>query len=202
MQRRLNRSLTMLSTYCELWKLKINCRKTVYSIFTLSPVVSKKHLHLKVQDTDIEKDENPCYLGVRLDARLTFKPHIEDISRKVSTRLNLLKKLASSNWGANKSSLRQLYTGYVRAIFDYSAPLQATASKSNQDLLDRKQSQALHFVCGALRTTPTSACEIDANIEPLKIRRDRNTVLTLERFQRMEDTNPCKMTVKNWKSRD
>ena len=61
----------------------------MYSIFTLSPVVSKKHLHLKVQDTDIEKDENPCYLGVRLDARLTFKPHIEDISRKVSTRLNL-----------------------------------------------------------------------------------------------------------------
>ena len=202
MQRRLNRSLTMLSTYCELWKLKINCRKTVYSIFTLSPVVSKKHLHLKVQNTDIEKDENPCYLGVRLDTRLTFKPHIEDISRKVSTRINLLKKLASSNWGANKSSLRQLYTGYVRAIFDYSAPLQATASKSNQDLLDRKQSQALHFVCGALRTTPTSACEIDANIEPLKIRRDRNTTLTLERFQRMEDTNPCKMMVKNWKPRD
>ena len=59
----------------------------------------------------------------------------------------------------------------------------------------------MHFICGALRTTPTSACEIDANIEPLKIRRDRNTVLTLERFHRMEENNPCKKMVNNWKPR-
>ena len=201
MQRKLNKALALLSTYCELWKLRINIRKTVYSIFTLSPKTAKLNLQLKVQNENIEKEQNPCYLGVRLDPRLTFKTHIEDISKKVTKRINLLKRLASSNWGAKKSTLRQLYTGYVRAVFDYSAPLQATASKSNQEQLDRKQSQAVHFICGALRTTPTSACEIDANIEPLKIRRDRNTVLTLERFHRMEENNPCKKMVNNWKPR-
>ena len=199
MQRKLNKSLATLSSYCELWKLKINIKKTVYSIFTLSPIICRSNLHLKVQNITIEKDQNPCYLGVRLDPRLTFKTHIEDVSRKVSTRINLLKRLASSNWGANKTSLRQLYTGYVRAVLDYSAPLQATASISNQEKLDRKQSQAVHFVCGALRSTPTSACEIDANIEPLKIRRARNASLTLERFKRMEETNPCRKMVDTWK---
>ena len=82
------------------------------------------------------------------------------------------------------------------------APLQTTASKSNQSKLDRLQNQGLRFVCGALKTTPTSACEIDANIEPLRLRRERSAALTLERFKRMEDSNPCKKMVENWKSRD
>merc|ERR1711879_1121206 len=114
-----------------------------------------------------------------------------DISIKITKRLNLLKRLASTNWGSNKHKLRQLYTGYVRAILDYSAPLQITASKHNQKKLDCKQNEALRFVCGALKSTPSSACEVDANIEPLNIRRERNAALTEERFKRMEEDNPC-----------
>ena len=198
MQNRLNQSLSNLSTYCEFWKLKINCRKTVYTVFTLSTITAHTALYLKVQDQNIEKDENPCYLGIRLDPRLTFKTHIEDVSAKVTKRLNLLKRLGSTNWGSNKSTLRQLYTGYVRAVLDYSAPLQVTASNYNQKKLDRKQNEALRFVCGALRSTPTSACEIDANVEPLSIRRERSAALTLERFQRLEEDNPCKTMTTEW----
>ena len=202
MQRQLNRALSILSIFCELWKLKINTSKTVYSIFTLSPVHLRTTLHLKVQGTTIQKDNNPKYLGVRLDPKLTFKTHFQDIADKVAKRLNLLKRLASTNWGTNKSTLRQLYTGYVRAVFDYSAPLQATASNTSQRKLDRLQNQGLRFVCGALKTTPTSACEIDANVEPLRLRRERNTALTLERFRRLEEDNPCREMVDNWEPRD
>ena len=127
MQRQLNRALTLHSTFCELWKLKINVSKTVYSIFTLSPVHIHTKLHLKLQGNTIEKDDNPKYLGIRLDPRLSYKAHFEDITEKVAKRLNLLKRLASTNWGTNKKTLRQLYTGYVRAVFDQSATLQALA---------------------------------------------------------------------------
>ena len=202
MQRQLNRALSILSIFCELWKLKINTSKTVYSIFTLSPVHTRTTLHLQLQGVTIQKDNNPKYLGVRLDPKLSFKTHFQDISEKVAKRLNLLKRLASTNWGTNKSTLRQLYTGYVRAVFDYSAPLQATASNTNQKKLDRLQNQGLRFVCGGLKTTPTSACEIDANVEPLRLRRERYTALTLERFHRLEQDNPCRQMVEDWEPID
>ena len=158
--------------------------------------MSKTEISLKIQEVTINKEENPCYLGIRLDPKLTFKTHILDVSAKVTKRLNLLKRLASTNWGSDKHTLRQLYTGYVRAVLDYSAPLQITASKHNQKKLDRKQNEALRFVCGAIKSTPSSACEVDANIEPLNLRRERNAALTLERFKRMEPENPCrKMTL-------
>ena len=174
----------------------------MYSIFTLSPVHIHTRLHLKLQGNTITKDDNPKYLGIRLDPKLSFKPHFDDITEKVSKRLNLLKRLASSNWGTDKRTLRQLYTGYVRAVFDYSAPLQATASQTNQLKLDRLQNQGLRFVCGALKTTPSNACEIDADVEPLRLRRERSTALTLERFKRMEDDNPCKQMVDHWEPKE
>ena len=80
------------------------------TVFTLSPVHVRITLQLKVQNSLIQKDNNPSYLGVRLDPRLSLKAHFEDITSKVSKRLNLLKRLASSNWGTNKNTLRQLYT--------------------------------------------------------------------------------------------
>ena len=202
MQRQLNKALALLSTFCELWKLKINISKTVYSIFTLSPVHIHTRLNLKLQGNTIQRDDNPKYLGIRLDPRLSYKAHFDDITEKVAKRLNLLKRLASTNWGTNKKTLRQLYTGYVRAVFDYSAPLQATASRTNQLKLDRLQNQGLRFVCGALRTTPSSACEIDADVEPLRLRRERYTALTLERLKRMEDDNPCKKMVDHWEPKE
>ena len=36
--------------------------------------------------------------------------------------------------------------------------------------MDKVQIQALRFISGAMRTTPTSACEIECNIEPLDIK--------------------------------
>ena len=119
----LSRALQMLTT--DFWFITL---VTVYSIFTFSPVHVCTSLQLKVQNSLIQKDNNPSYLGVRLNPRLSQKAHFEDITSKVSKRLNLLKRLTSSNWGTNKNTLRQLYTGYIRAVFDYSAPLQATES--------------------------------------------------------------------------
>ena len=159
-------------------------------------------LHLQLQGVTIQTDNNPRYLGVRLDPKLSLKTHFQDISEKVAKRLNLLKRLSSTNWGTNKSTLRQLYTGYVRAVFDYSAPLQATASNTNQKKLDRLQNQGLRFVCGGLKTTPTSACEIDANVEPLRLRRERYTALTLERCHRLEQDKPCRQMVEEWEPID
>ena len=89
-----------------------NTSKTVYSIFTLSPIHIKTTLQLKVQNNTIQKDNNPSYLGVRLDPKLNLKTHFDDITTKVSKRLKLLKRLSSSNWGTNKTTLRQLYSGY------------------------------------------------------------------------------------------
>ena len=108
------------------------------------------------------KDTSPVYLGVKLDRQLNMKDHITSLRDRAHKRLNLLKKLACTKWGANKDTLRQLYLGYVRSVMDYSLPLQNITSASTASHLDRVQNQALRLICGAMKSTPTVACEIEA----------------------------------------
>ena len=75
---------------------------------------------------------------------------------------------------------------------DYSLTLQVLSSKSSQQTLDKVQNQALRFISGAMKTTPTDACEIHTNIAPMSLRREAAVVETCERFRRLEENNPYK----------
>ena len=65
-------------------------------------------------------------------------------------------------------------------------PLQVIASKRATSSLDSVQNQALRLVCGGMRTSPTAACEIDARVEPLDLRRERAVMESFERYKRFE----------------
>ena len=128
-----------------------------------------------------------------------MKKHNAVIKEKATKRLNLVKRLASTKWGADKLTLRQLYMGYVRSVMDNNLSLQSIASKCNTATLDRTQNQALRLICGGMRTTPTAACEIEANIEPMDLRRNRALIESVERFRRLDEDHPNRRVVDNWK---
>ena len=155
---------------------------TVYSIFSKSHVHAARNLNLTLNDNPINKEENPAYLGVCLDRQLTMNRFIQNLKDKASRRLNLIKCLATTSWGAHKSTLRHVYLGYVRSVMDYAMPIQAVASKSTRESLDKVQNQSLRLVCGGMRSTPSAACEIDANVEPLGLRRERAVLECIERY--------------------
>ena len=184
-----------------MWKLQVNASKTKYSIFTMSPKTAKCKLKLTYGDTELGKEENPVYLGMHFDTSLTFGVHIEETVKKATTRLNLLKRLGSTTWGADKTTLRNLYLGYIRSVLEYNAALLSTSSKTNQEQLDKVQRRALRFVCGGMKTTPNAACEIDSNVMPLQKRREQAVLQAVERYERMPDNHPTRNAITNWKKK-
>ena len=195
---KLNRALGILTTYCSFWKLKINLQKSAYSIFSKSVKSSKQTLTLKLDGVTLLKEENPAYLGVHLDRQLSMNRFMNDVKEKASKRLNLIKRLASTTWGASKGTLRQLYLGYVRSAMDYALPIQEIATKQAKEPVDRIQNQAVKLICGGTRTTPIAACEIDSNIEPLDLRRKRSVLQGVERYRRFEENHPNRRLVDTW----
>ena len=198
-KRRINQNLVRLGNFCQEWKLTINTSKTVYTIFSLSPQVSKEKPVIEIQGKALLKEENPSYLGVLLDPKLTLSDQMKKVETKAKNRLKLVKKLASTSWGADKSTLRQLYLGYVRSTMDYSLALQSICSKSTQTSVDRVQNNALRFISGAMKSTPTAACEVHTNVEPLNIRREAAVMETVERIKRQEPEHPNKKIVDSYK---
>ena len=140
-------------------------------------------MDIRLNGQKVKKDDNPAYLGVELDRGMKLSNFMSNLKNKASKRLNLLKRLASTTWGADKSTLRRLYLGYIRSAMDYALPLQNIAPMQAKTSLDRVQNQAAKLISGGMQSTPTAACEIDANLEPLDLRRERAALECIERYR-------------------
>ena len=200
-EKKLNKCLLTISTYCKLWKLEVNKTKTVYNIFTSNTKLAKAKLELNMDGTLLQKDDCPKYLGVQLDQHLNLKNHMTNLGKKANKRLKIMKTLASTTWGTDKHTLRNIYLGYVRSAMEYANSVQMISSESSRKNLNKIQNDALRFICAGMRSTPIAACEIDANVEPLQIRREKATLESYERYKRAEKTNPCKILTDNWARR-
>ena len=73
-----------------------------------------------------------------------------------------------------------------------------TCSKANQTTLDKIQNNALRLINGGMRSAPTAACEIHANIEPLGKRREKAALELYEKTMRTSCDNPNRILVENW----
>ena len=101
----------------------------------------------------------------------------KDLKTATESRLRLVKRLAGTNWGAEKSVLRQLYIGYIRAKLDYCNSIQTIANKNAVEDLDKVQNQGLRLICGAMRSTPIVACEIEQLLKQLRDTAERNQII-------------------------
>ena len=171
----------------------------MYTIFSNSSEIAKKNLTLTIGGELLQKENNPVYLGVTLDRQLNLNTHMQKMKEKSSRRLKIIKRLASTQWGANKKTLRQLYIGYVRSTMEYNLALQSIASKTTQATFDRVESSAVHFIAGAMRSAPTAACHIHTNIQPIGLRREAAVLEMTERYRRQEKHLPNAKIVNEWK---
>ena len=60
-----------------------------------------------------------CVLGVSLDTSLTFRPHVQEVSARVRSRLGVLRVVTGTAFGNSKESVAVLYQQYVRPVMEY-----------------------------------------------------------------------------------
>ena len=106
---RLQHALNILEGWTKRWLVKINHRKTTYTIFSLSTKEQRANLHINGQT--VLAGDKPTYVGVTFDKRLTGQQQTEKAEVRANVRLALTKKLARTTWGADTVTLKSLYSG-------------------------------------------------------------------------------------------
>ena len=111
------------------------------------------------------------FLGVMLDNRLTYKQHIKEVRDKCFRSLNVLKCVARTSYGADRSTLLLLYRSLIRSKLDYASFVYDSSCQSNKKPLDTIHHAAIRIVTGAFRTTPIESLLVEVNKPPLDQRR-------------------------------
>ena len=126
-------------------------------------------------------EEEVKFLGVILDQKLTFGPHIKDLASRVKESLNILKVVSHFDWGADRKTLIRLYTTLCLSKIDYACQIYGSACKTNLEKLDVVHNMGLRICTGAYRTSPLLSLYVDSGLPPLSIRREELSLRYLGR---------------------
>ena len=120
--------LQKLSCWFQANKLSIIVKKTNYIIFKTSQNRQKLDLHFSINDTKIDRVTEILFLWVIIDECLTWKPHKQNLTRKISKSLGIIYK---SSFCLNKNCLYTLYYSLVYPYLYYCACVWGLTYHSN-----------------------------------------------------------------------
>lgn len=70
---------------------------------------------IKIDNIELKYTQSHRILGLILDAsKLKRKKHIQTLKEEMLNRINIMKKLASLNWGTKREYLLEFYKIYIR----------------------------------------------------------------------------------------
>lgn len=111
----LNNELNNIHTWLQVNKLSINLSKTNYMIFTNSKL--PQHLPpIKINNTDITLVTRTKFLGITIDDKLNWKPHIALIKNKISKHIGIFYRLRHA---VPKHILQTLYNSFILPHLSY-----------------------------------------------------------------------------------
>ena len=126
--------------------------------FTLSPEKTQllcfsrrrtipKEFQIRIQGTDIQPSPSAKFLGVTLDQRLSWTPHIAATTQKAMRAVNLIKRLTRETW-VTPQSLAHLARALVRTRLLYGSEVLTNIPNSHWSKLQRVEMAALKAALG------------------------------------------------------
>ena len=166
----MNSELAKLQDWFTANKLTINTKKSNFVVFHPSRTKQKLQVNIKLTDyitskfIYLEQKDYVKYLGVLLDNKHSWKPHIDYISNKVSRIVSILSELRHS---LPKDSLLK-YTNYFCNHCSYNGiNIWGQASKTIQDKLQLLQKRALRSTFFTNSTHSVIPLFIETDILPV-----------------------------------
>ena len=115
-------------------------------------------MEIMLGNQTISYKESTKFLGMTLDSRLNWEEHIDKTRAKAKRALNIIKIVAGKKWGADRKTLKKLYSAICRSKMDYGYQLYDTATKSRLKKLDSIHREGIRIYTSAFRIYQKNHC--------------------------------------------
>lgn len=201
LHRPLQDTLDNLSTWALELGIEFSPEKTELVVF------SKKHcnsqLQLKLLGRTITQSTVFKYLGVWFDSKCTWECHIRYLRQKCQQRINFLRSITGTWWGAHPTDVIRLYQTTILSVLEYGSFCFRSVAKIHMIKLERIQYRCLRIALGCMHSTHTMSLEVLAGVLPLTerfyqlafrtlIRCEIKNPLVITNFEKLLEVNPQK----------
>ncbi|CAL4145460.1 unnamed protein product, partial [Meganyctiphanes norvegica] len=188
-------AIERLLEWCNKIKLTLQPTKTKVMCFTKK---ADKTPRLTLEGSEIEVVQTFKYLGMTLDApTLTWGAHINMLKSECMARINIMRALAGTTWGANRECQLKIYNAMIKSKIAYGSQVLISASQSNLDKLEVVQNMALRIATGAWNNTQISTLQCEANMPPLDLYLQAQSIKYYYKLKNKQESHPVKEQIFN-----
>ena len=115
------------------------------------------------------------YLGLIMDTQLRWRPHIDEIERKVSKTVTALSCLGNSTWGVRTKEMRTIYRGVAVPQMMYACSAWSNADWAGKGYTNRTlrkiqslQGRGARVMSGAYKATSLPALDVEMHLLPVE----------------------------------
>jgi len=181
--RGLQEYLTTLAAWCKRWNLKVNPQKTInpcFTLKTLSPVTAP----IELEGVILDQPSQAKYLGITLDKRLTFGPHLKATTRRCYQRMQQLRWLLNRKSTMTLRAKRAVYVHCVAPIWLYGIQIWGIAAKSNYNRIQVLQNRAMRAITDCPYYVRGTTLHRDLNLHTVEEQISRHTSRYSDRLRR------------------
>ena len=152
--------------------LVFNALKTEVVIFTRARLREAEYPNkLIMGDNRIDFGTSVKYLGILLDAKLSWTINIELKIKKAKRTLFALRQAISKKWGPKPAYMKWLYNSIVKSRILYGVVVWGVAirHKNLKEKLNKLNYLAVSMISNTRKTTPRLALEIMYDLPPLHL---------------------------------
>ena len=157
----------VMATYFSYWCLRLNPVKTTVTAFHLNNHMADACLNVTALGIPVRNEDHPVYLGVTLDRSLTYRQHITKLANKAKSRVNIITKLAVTNWGSKATLIRTASLALVYSASEYCSPTWSQSSHVKK--IDMILNKTMRTITETLQPTPLPWLPVLSNITPPSI---------------------------------
>jgi hypothetical protein len=118
----IQQGLDIVEDWSHEYKIPVSVGKNEGLLFTNSPVDRDKLREITLGEDVIVFTPKARLLGVILDTKIRFGPHVDKLKSDVGGRLVQMRAIQGSDWGGNSKDSRGLYVAYIRIKLKYGGP--------------------------------------------------------------------------------
>ena len=162
----LQRTLRWLERWATTHKLRFCARKSVAVLFTWKRV---KPINLFLNGEKLVFKKQVKYLGITLDARLSWTPHVRAVTRKATISLAQCRRAVGLSWGLQPHVMLWIYKAIIRPMIEYGCVIWSASLKLDivQTLLSKVQRLACLCITSAYPSTPSAVLGAMLDLPPL-----------------------------------
>ena len=159
LQYTINRELDKLFVWFSVNRLSLNLGKTNYMLFRSRQ--PDNELALKINNVVLPRVAATKLLGIIIDDKLSWKPHIQSVKSKLSSVLSIMYKTSKL---INTAGMYTLYCSLFHPYIAYCNEIWGNTYTSNVKCLFTLQKKAIRLICNADRLAHTNAMFKDMSI--------------------------------------